>query len=89
MGLAARDDDKIALGHVELPPLFEREGRRAATEIMEQGVGARRQRQIPGMAELEVKEQRPAKANAIKHFGEDIHVGDVSPADDQTQYLDD
>ena len=41
---------------------------------MEQGVGARRQRQIPGMAELEVKQQRPAEANAIEHFGEDIHA---------------
>ena len=74
MGLAARDDDKIALGHVELLSLFEREGRRAATEIMKQSVGARRQRQTPGMAELEVKEQRPAKANAIEHLGEYIHV---------------
>jgi hypothetical protein len=56
--------------------LFEREGRRAATEIVEQGVGARRQRQTPGMAELEVEEQRPAKANAIEHLGEDVHAAD-------------
>jgi hypothetical protein len=56
---------------------------------MEQGVRARRQRQTPGMAKLEVKQQRPAKADAIEHFREDIHVGDVSPADDQTQCLDD
>jgi hypothetical protein len=27
MGLAARDDDKIALGHAEFLSLFEREGR--------------------------------------------------------------
>jgi hypothetical protein len=25
------------------------------------------------MAEFEVKEQRPAKANAIEHFGENVH----------------
>jgi hypothetical protein len=39
MRLAARDDDKVALGHGELASLFEREGSRATTEIMEQGVG--------------------------------------------------
>ena len=59
---------------LEFSSLFEREGRRATTEIMEQGVGARRQRQTPGMAELEVEEQCPAKANAIEHFGEDVHA---------------
>jgi hypothetical protein len=26
------------------------------------------------MAELEVEEQRPAKANAIEHLGEDVHA---------------
>jgi hypothetical protein len=26
------------------------------------------------MTELEVKEQGSAKANAIEHFGEDVHV---------------
>ena len=56
---------------------------------MEQGVGARRQRQIPGMAELEVEEQRPAEANAIEHFGEDVHAADANPPDDRTQYSDD
>ena len=56
---------------------------------MEQGVGACWQRQIPGMAELEVEEQSPAEANAIEHFGEDVHGGDLNPADDQTQYSDD
>ena len=89
MGLAACDDDKIALGHVEFSSLFEREGRRAPTEIVKQGVGARRQRQIPGMAELEVEEQRPAEANAIEHLGEDVHAADVSPVDDRTQHSDD
>jgi hypothetical protein len=56
---------------------------------MEQGVGARWQFQIPGMAELEVEEQRPAKANAIEHLGEDVHAADVSPVDGQTQHPDD
>src|SRR3954464_13221841 len=41
------------------------------------------------MAKLEVEQQRPAKANAIKHFGEDVHADDIRSADDQTQYLDD
>src|ERR1700736_3753813 len=41
------------------------------------------------MAELEVEKQGPAKANAIEHFGEDVHVRDANPADGQTQYLDD
>ena len=56
---------------------------------MEQGVGALRQRQIPGMAELEVEEQGPAEANAIEHFGEDVHAVDANPPDDRTQYSDD
>ena len=56
---------------------------------MEQGVGALRQRQAPGLAELEVEEQGPAKANAIEHFGEDVHAPDVNLADGQTQYSDD
>ena len=41
------------------------------------------------MAELEVEKQGPAKANAIEHFGEDVHAPDTNPPDDQTQYLDD
>jgi hypothetical protein len=41
------------------------------------------------MAELEVEEQRPAQANAVEHFGEDVHGGDANLADDPTQYLDD
>ena len=41
------------------------------------------------MAELEVEEQSPAEANAIEHFGEDVHAADANPADDQTQYSDD
>ncbi len=57
-------------------------------EIVEQGVGALRQRQAPGMTEFEVEEQSPPEANAVEHLGEDIHSGDASPADDRTQYLD-
>jgi hypothetical protein len=56
---------------------------------MEQGVGALRQRQTPGMAELEAEKQGPAKANAIEHFGENVHVPDDIPSDGQTQYSDD
>ena len=41
------------------------------------------------MAELEVEKQGPAKANAIEHFGEDVHVRNAILADGQTQYLDD
>jgi hypothetical protein len=41
------------------------------------------------MAELEVEEQRPAKANAIEHLGEDVHAAKVSPADGRTQHPDD
>src|ERR1700734_3825970 len=40
---------------------------------MEQRVGARWQRQTPGMAELEVKEQGSAEADAIEHLGDDVH----------------
>jgi hypothetical protein len=89
MGLAACDDDEIALSHAELLPMFEREGGCATTEIMEQGVGALRQGQVPGMTELEVKEQGPAQSNAIEHFGEDVHAPDVSPPYGRTQYPDD
>ena len=59
------------------------------TEIMEQGVGALWQRQIPGMTELEVEEQSPTETNAVEYFGEDVHGGDANLADDPTQYLDD
>ena len=62
---------------LEFSSLFEREGRRATTEIMEQGVRARRQCQSPWMAELEVEEQSPAEANAIEYVGEDVHGGDA------------
>ena len=44
---------------------------------MEQSVGALRQFQIPGMAQLEVEEQGPAEADAIKHLGEDVHAATV------------
>ncbi|BCH09357.1 hypothetical protein MesoLj131c_36150 [Mesorhizobium sp. 131-3-5] len=74
MGLAARDDNKVALGHVKFSSIFEREGSRATAEIMEQGVWARWQCQIPGMAELEVEQQGSAKANAVEHFSEDVHL---------------
>ena len=56
---------------------------------MKQGVGALRQLKMPGMAELEVKEQRPAKTNAIEHLAEYVHVTDTSPVDDWTQHPDD
>src|ERR1700728_1076487 len=48
-----------------------------ATEVMEQRVGARRQFQIPRMAQLEVEEQGPAEADAVEHLGEDIHAAIV------------
>jgi hypothetical protein len=41
------------------------------------------------MAEFEVKEQRPAKTNTIKHLGEYIHAAEFNPVDDRTQHLDD
>jgi hypothetical protein len=56
---------------------------------MEQRVRALWQRQIPGLAELEMEQQRPSKANPAQHFGEDVHGEDAKPADDPTQYLDD
>jgi hypothetical protein len=45
---------------------------------MEQSVGALRQFQIPGMAQLEMEEQGPAEADAIKHLGKDVHAGMVA-----------
>lgn len=89
MGLAARDHDKIALGHLDFLSLFEREGRRTLAEIVKQGVGARRQLKMPGMAELEVEEQRPAETNPIEHLGEDVHAVQIRPVDDRTQHADD
>ncbi len=80
---------KSPVGHLDFPSLSEREGRRALAEIVKQSVGARRQLQIPGMAELEVKEQRPAETNAIEHLGEDVHAGEIRPVDDRTQHPDD
>jgi hypothetical protein len=41
---------------------------------MEQGIGALWQFQIPRMAQLEMEEQGPAEADAIKHLGEDVHA---------------
>src|SRR4051794_15765385 len=34
---------------------------------------------MPGMAELEVKEQRPAETNPIEHLGEYIHPPRLEP----------
>ena len=56
---------------------------------MKQSVGARRQLKMPGMAELEVEQQRPAETNAIEHLGEYVHAAEVRPVDDRTQHLDD
>ena len=89
MGLATRDDNKVALGHVELSSLFKREGSRTMAERVDQGIGALWQREIPGMAEFEVEQQGSAKTNAIKHFSEDVHLSDVNTTDGQTQYSDD
>jgi hypothetical protein len=41
------------------------------------------------MAELEVKEQRPAETNAIEHLGKDVHAAEIRPVDDCTQNPDD
>ena len=41
---------------------------------MKQRVGALGQRQIPGMAELEMEQQRASEANAIEHLGEEVHA---------------
>jgi hypothetical protein len=40
------------------------------------------------MTEFEPEQQRPAKANAIEHLGEYVHVADIRPVDDWTQHLD-
>jgi len=56
---------------------------------VKQGVGALRQLKMPGMAELEVKEQRPAETDAIEHVGEYIHAAEIRPVDDRTQHPDD
>ena len=89
MGLPTCEDDKIAFRHLDFLPLFEREGRGALTEIVKQRVGALRQLKMPGMAELEVKEQRPAETNAIEHLGEYVHAAEIRPVDDRTQHPDD
>jgi hypothetical protein len=89
MGLSARDDDKIALGHLDFLSLSKRESRCALAEIVKQSVGARRQLKMPGMAELEVKEQRPTETNAIEHLGEYIHAAEIRSVDDRTQHPDD
>ena len=88
MRLAACDDDKVARAHGGLASLFECERSGATTEIMEQGVGALWQCQIPRVPELEMEEQGPTKANTIEHFGKSIHAPDVNVADDRTQYSD-
>ncbi|WP_256442522.1 hypothetical protein [Bradyrhizobium sp. CCBAU 53338] len=41
------------------------------------------------MAELEVKQQRPAETNAIEHLGEDVHGAETRLVDDRTQHPDD
>ncbi|MGO4127862.1 hypothetical protein AB4Z01_25935 [Inquilinus sp. YAF38] len=41
------------------------------------------------MAELEVKEQRPAETDAVEQMGEYIHAAEIKPADDRTQLSDD
>lgn len=56
---------------------------------MKQSVGARWQLKVPGMAELEVKEQRSAETNTIEHMGEDVHAAEIRSMDDRTQHPDD
>ena len=75
------------LVHAELSAAFKCEGRRAATEIVEQGVGARRQSQAPGMAEFEVKEQSSSRrTRSLRRGCPSTHINRV---DDRTQYSDD
>ena len=73
------DNNEVTLSQAELFSMFERNGGRATTEIMEQGVGALWQRQIPRMAELKVKEQASAKANLIEHSREYVHTRPLIP----------
>ena len=89
MGLTTCDDNKVALGHVELSSLFEREGSRTTTEIVEQGIGALWQREIPGMAEFEVEQQVPPKRTRSSTSARMSMLSDVNTTDGQTQYSDD
>jgi hypothetical protein len=41
------------------------------------------------MAKLEMEEKSSAEADAVEHFGKDVHAPDVNPPDGQTQYSDD
>jgi hypothetical protein len=56
---------------------------------VKQRVRARRQFEMPGMTELEVKQKRPSETNAIEHLSEDVHPIEISLVDDRTQHLDD
>jgi len=75
MGFAARDEDEVTALHAQLLPALEGEGGCSTAQVVEHRVRERRQRQTPGHAELIVKEERPAEADAGQYVAEDVHAG--------------
>ena len=69
VGLAAGDEDKVALSHAELLSILKCDYGRAANQIVEDRVGNRRQSHAPGTAKLVMEEQGPAQASPIEHVG--------------------
>ena len=73
VGLAADNEDEIALGHLNHWPLLEHDFGRTSAEIMKDSIRRSRQRHAPGAAEFVVKEHGPFQANAIEYVGENVH----------------
>jgi hypothetical protein len=74
MGLAADDEDEIALGHLNYRSILERDAGCTPAEIMKNGIRRSRQRHGPGATELVVEEHGPFQTNAIEHVGENVHA---------------
>src|SRR5256885_13471410 len=67
MRVAASDEDEIALIHADLLPALESERGRPPAQVVDHRVWQRGQSQTPGHAQLVVKEERPAQADARQY----------------------
>ena len=79
MGLAADNEDEIALRHLNRWSILERDAGRTLAEIVKDGIRRPRQRHAPRAAELVVKEHGPFQTNAIEYVGENVHDCYLSP----------
>ena len=77
MRLAASDEDEIALIHADLLPALESERGRPPAQVVEHRIWQRGQSQTPGQAQLVVKEESPAQADARQYVRKNVQTRDT------------